>query len=253
MAHDFEYERTALLALGVLSSKESEEVKQHMLSCPLCIDEYVALRDAASSVALAVDGEGYAIELRLARIKKKLSLTIRAQAPVSHFTQPVYDTWYRAAAAASIVLALGMAGWSFSLHDRLSRTQSALVRSEHERVRALQSADLAQERLALVLAPDAKRYENASGSVITHGGRIYVALSRLPELPAGHVFQAWTLAPHARLMAPQGTFTSDADGHAFVALPSQVGQSLVVAVSIEPLGGSVQPTTKPVFVQQLNS
>jgi hypothetical protein len=50
-------------------------------------------------------------------------------------------------------------------------------------------------------------------------------------------------------MTPSVTFSPNQNGTTLVPIPVDAGQTAAVAVSVEPEGGSRQPTTKPAFVQ----
>ena len=73
----------------------------------------------------------------------------------------------------------------------------------------------------------------------------------LPKAAPGHVYQAWTLAKGAKRVAPSVTFEPGGDGIAFVRLPEEATTLAAVAVSVEPAGGSQQPTTKPIALVTL--
>ena len=53
-------------------------------------------------------------------------------------------------------------------------------------------------------------------------------------------------------MQPSLTFTPNADGVAVVQLPVDADKVGVVAVSVEPDGGSKAPTTTPTFIRPLS-
>jgi anti-sigma factor RsiW len=78
--------------------------------------------------------------------------------------------------------------------------------------------------------------------------RIYLVAHGLPQLPAGKVYQMWTLAKGAVRVAPSVTFVPDSAGNAMVAVPAIPLTTAEVAISVEPAGGSKQPTTKPIAV-----
>jgi anti-sigma-K factor RskA len=78
--------------------------------------------------------------------------------------------------------------------------------------------------------------------------RIYVVAHGLPRLPAGKVYQMWTLAKGATKVAPSVTFVPDSAGDALVAVPADPATTAEAAISVEPAGGSQQPTTKPIAV-----
>ena len=73
-------------------------------------------------------------------------------------------------------------------------------------------------------------------------GEMAVDARDLPELDSGHAYQLWTVhdgqATNAAVLAPGAT-------GAAMALPEGETQ---VAVTIEPSGGSDQPTTDPIAV-----
>jgi hypothetical protein len=153
------------------------------------------------------------------------------------------------AAAAAIVFALISVIQNFGLRSDLHEAQT--------RVAALQASadadrrDVERDRRMLtdLTAADAKRYAVPYGSVVTRGASLYLALASLPPLPRGKVYQAWTLARGASTMAPSVTFSPNQNGTTLVPIPVDASQTTAVAVSVEPEGGSRQPTTKPAFVQ----
>lgn len=71
-------------------------------------------------------------------------------------------------------------------------------------------------------------------------GRVYVQLTR--PLPPGRTYQLWQI--QGQTPVSLGTF---GEGGLLVTLPA----GATVAVSVEPPGGSPQPTTEPLFVQQV--
>jgi anti-sigma-K factor RskA len=102
--------------------------------------------------------------------------------------------------------------------------------------------------LADLAAPDSQRYPVANGEVVKHGTRLYIAMNALPPPPKGKVYQAWTLRSGATQMSPSVTFVPNPGGVAVVPIPVNASQIAAVAVSVEPEGGSKQPTSKPTFV-----
>ena len=69
------------------------------------------------------------------------------------------------------------------------------------------------------MSAESKHLPGNDGEVVTHGGKLYVAMHDLPPAPKGKVYQAWTLAKGAKDMAPSVTFVPDARGVAIVSLP----------------------------------
>jgi len=81
---------------------------------------------------------------------------------------------------------------------------------------------------------------------------VYLALTSLPLLPRGRVYQAWTIAKGATAVAPSITFSPSGNGVTIVPLPEDADRLSGVALTVEPQGGSKTPTTKPAFVQPLS-
>jgi anti-sigma-K factor RskA len=111
---------------------------------------------------------------------------------------------------------------------------------------------LEESRLADLIAPGAARFAVKDGVVVRSGSRILIALRHLPALPKGKTYQAWTLRRGAKAVSPSITFAPDATGLALVELPESAGNVAAVAISVEPDGGSKQPTSKPNFVRSLS-
>jgi anti-sigma-K factor RskA len=69
-------------------------------------------------------------------------------------------------------------------------------------------------------------------------------VSGLSAAPSGKTYEAWVIPAH-RSPRPAGLFPGG--GETTVRLHGTVPQNAVVAVTVEPSGGSKQPTTKPFF------
>jgi anti-sigma-K factor RskA len=77
-------------------------------------------------------------------------------------------------------------------------------------------------------------------------------MDALPPPPRGKVYQAWTLRAGATRMSPSVTFVPNRSGVAVVPVPVDASGIAAVAVSVEPDGGSKQPTSTPTFVLKLS-
>jgi anti-sigma-K factor RskA len=73
--------------------------------------------------------------------------------------------------------------------------------------------------------------------------------SNLPTPANGRVYELWYQPSEGAAMVPAGTFVPR---NGTVVAPVQLGESFVaVAMSVEPPGGSPQPTTEPIFVKSV--
>jgi anti-sigma-K factor RskA len=156
------------------------------------------------------------------------------------------------AAAAAVVFALVSVIQNFGLRSDLHESQTRVANLQTRVDADRRTVERDRRMLTDLTASDAKRYAVAYGTVVTRGAHIYLALGSLPALAPGKVYQAWTLARGAKAVAPSVTFTPSQNGLTLVPLPEDAGNLTAVAVSVEPQGGSRQPTTKPAFVQPLS-
>jgi hypothetical protein len=156
-------------------------------------------------------------------------------------------------AAVCFAIALISSIANISLLGQLKQEQREIAILS-ERSTAL-ARDLVQERTALsdVLDTHAHHYPIGSGEIVTHGTRIYLTLHALPEPPHGKVYQAWTRARDATRMSASATFLPDARGAALVVLSIDARSAAEVSVTLEPDGGSKEPTSKPLMDAALTS
>jgi anti-sigma-K factor RskA len=75
--------------------------------------------------------------------------------------------------------------------------------------------------------------------------------ARLPALAADKIFELWVI-PATGKPVPAGTFGRETDATAVYVRPGPVqGDAAALAVTVEPEGGSTQPTTTPFLVMKL--
>lgn len=216
-AHDDMLDNVAAYALGTLDTDEARAVVAHMRTCEECCAEYDALRPVASAVGFAGENEAAPSPLLKARIMKQVRAQSMVPATRGSFMLPY------ALAAACLLIAAGL---------------GAVVVEQHATIAGLSTA---------------RSVAFAQGDVLVAPDRLIVVVHDLPALPPGKVYQTWTLAKGATAMTPQATFTPDEHGSAVVAIPADTSSTVATAISVEPAGGSQEPTTKPVAVIKLGA
>ncbi len=221
-------------ALNALSAEEAEQFRRHLEACAVCRQEVRELQQAAARM-----GEGAAVtppahlrERVLAAADRTPQLPPRAAGGGSVVDVPPHH-WGRRMllVAAAVVLVVGAAVGIGQLGDR-SDTQESLLADGVVRVFEAQDAHTAE-------------------MPTENGGTIRVAASpelnqmavdtdELPELDAEHVYQLW--AVHGQEMQSVGVL--EPEKGAFMEMPEPDTE---VAITVEPLGGSDQPTTDPIM------
>lgn len=219
-AHDSVLDDLAMLALGALTAPEAAALRAHIATCEGCAREYARLKAVTDVLALGAEEPDAIPSLELRRRVITVASARRAA--------PIALAAYIAAAAA-LLLAL-IFGTLYTATNTRLREQNVVIRD--------------------VTASSAQHYRVPAGEVVRNGDRIYLALRGLPAQPAGKVFQAWTLPKGSKRVFPSVTFTAQ-NGAALIRLPVRGAAVAAVAVSIEPAGGSSQPTSKPLFIVRL--
>lgn len=232
MSHDEMLDNVAVYALGVLPPAEAAAVAAHLRECEECAAEYRLLRPAVTAVGLSSEAADAACPgpLLKARIMREVRRARASGEPAAGWQSFV-------AIAASLVFVIAALLAAMSLNKQVGHDTAVIA----EQSRIL--GDLA--------ASDAKRYRFGDGQVFVRGNRLYVALPHLPAPPTGKVYQAWTLPKGSKKMAPSVTFTAGEGDETIVPLPESALTVAAVAVSVEPAGGSKQPTSKPIAVTAL--
>jgi hypothetical protein len=144
--------------------------------------------------------------------------------------------WVATAAAAAVLAAVGgAAGWA--LAPRGGGTNGrflAFVARPGIQVATLTSAQ--GRTLAVAYRPGER-----TGWVLGTG---------LPDPAGGHVYELWYRPGGTSAMRPAGTFVPGGGGA--VTTEVELGGSFdALAVSVEPAGGSAQPTTQPIYLLSL--
>ena len=215
-------------AIDALSPEEAEEFRKHLAACTACCDEVRELREVA---ALMGASESNTVPPQLkARVMAAADRTPQMPPRVRHLRSVPGNRWTPrllvAAAAAVLAVAAGIG-------------YNAMQEPEH-----VMAAPVSQ----VFNAPDAhhatvKTSNGGEISVATSPslGKMAVETDDLPELGSGQVYQLWTLSSG---QAASAGLLEDPDAGAAMAMPDS---GTAVAITIEPAGGSDQPTTEPIM------
>ena len=234
-------------ALGATTADEAEAMERAMQSDPALTAEVAAYRTVPATLASAAPVAPHP------RVRESLLTAVRTAPPlrVERTVSVRIPNWVPALLAASVVLMVSgaiygvrMRGAAEALRASNAELSAQLVRRE----RVLNSLLDGEGQLHLVqvgadsagTGPGLQFYWNArQGKALAH-------VFRLKPAPAGRDYQIWALVDGKPVSL--AVFNSDAEGHALVeveGIARSVRGVTAVLVSIEPLGGSVQPTSAP--------
>ena len=260
--HDRFAALTGLYALDALTPAERREFEGHLAVCLRCATEVRELTFVSSALAQATATAEPPPQVRerlLASIGRHRMPTLPVRAAVT--------PWL--AAAASLVLAIGLGTYASQLRGRVTALESALADASqraaaNERLVADARRDAGEARvtLAVLTAPDLARIDlagqpaapSASARAFWSRSRgLMFTASNLPALPQGRVYQLWVLSKQPAPISA-GLLTPDAQGRvtAMIETPANLPQPVAMAVTLEPAGGVPAPTGEKYLVGLAN-
>ena len=229
-------------ALGALPDDERRLFEDHLRACDACRQEVRGLTETAARLGAAA-AQAPPPGLR-DRVMDEVGRTAQVPPVVTEMTPRRRFRWSTTAAtwAAAACLAVAVAVGAFGVH---AHRQADRLRAEHARVAAVLSAPDTQ-----VTTSARTKYGRGMVLVSRSRDRMVFALSRARALPADRTYQIWYVSPRGT-MRSAGLLTEEDDG-ARTAIAASVGQARQVGLTVEPSGGSPQPTMKPIMVLPLS-
>lgn len=244
-----------LYAFDQLEAADAAPLVAHLRSgCPTCIGELAAARTVAGELALTAPPltPSQAVRDRvLAAATPSAVGTSRAPAPAMTPRRSV--RW--PAFAATALVAAGITGAVILVPVRRQiDLMRAEVRAAEDAARSFSArAASAEQKLRALGSPATRVYAmGPAGPQPEATARIFwdasqgtwqVFVSNMKRTAPGRTYQLWFITPdQAKVSA--GTFAVDAGGNAVidVAIPKDLGEIALAAVTEEPEGGVPQPT-----------
>lgn len=246
---------TGAYALHALPESERREFERHLGDCDACSVEVHELSETAARLGLAVSATPPR-ELR-ERVLREIA-TVRQESPsAGHRARDGASgpsgaartrRWPAFALAASLAAAAGFGGVAVWQH------QEAQDARQEARAAHVRSGQLAR----VLAAPDAQSRsgaltDGATGTVVVSRSqdRAVFLASGLTEAPGGKAYQLWfdddgTLRSAGLMQASGDSSTTYA-----TLLDGPVDGATGMGVTLEPAGGSAQPTSAPLALMNL--
>ncbi|MET9895726.1 anti-sigma factor [Streptomyces sp. NPDC006465] len=233
---------TGAYALHALADDERERFERHAADCEACAQEVRELTATAARLGLAVTASpGPALKdqvmRRITTVRQEGPRTIPLTAPRGAGTRVRRPArWALAAVLAAAAALGGTAAWQ---HERAQDAQEQARQAERR----------TNEVAAVLAAPDASSRtatlgDGASGTVVVSKSRdqaVFIA-SRMARPPSGKVYQLWFADAgsmrSAGLMDPGRTTEA-------VLMEGSVDGASGMGITVEPSGGSAEPTSDP--------
>jgi predicted anti-sigma-YlaC factor YlaD len=233
-------------AADAVNDLERVEFERHLAECSACRAEVDSLREATAVLAeqahaAAPDSLRDSVLTRISRVRPLPPVSAEAPAgtdtwnPGARPADPA-RRWAPAMVAAAVLAVAGVAGVAWQPWDRAEETtQTQLTASE----RVLRAADA--ERVSLSF-PDGARATVVRSRV---EGQAVIRTTDMPPAPEGSVYELW-LQHEDGSMSPAGLMPGKADQT--VLLEGDASAAVGAGITVEPEGGSAQPTSEPIAV-----
>ncbi|MEV0007625.1 anti-sigma factor [Streptomyces sp. NPDC051840] len=265
------HDSSAAYVLHALPEEERRAFEEHLVGCEQCREEVAELRATTALLgrATAEQPPGALRDRVLSQVAATPQETRpRAEAPGPRAGEPGSDTRTKArrrgpartlrlALAASVAVALvclGLAGWQWreasDAKDHAHQVEAAAERHVRQVEADANRAETQQRNVTRVLtAPDVRLQtqtlsDGATASVTFSRSEdsATLAVSGLPALPEGRTYAAWFMEDGTPV--PAGLLTGNPERRVTL-LKGTLDNASAVALSVEPAGGSPQPTTTP--------
>jgi hypothetical protein len=263
-------ELSGLYVLDALEPAEREAIAAHLATCSdqhAEIAELGAVVPALATLAepldapahlkarvlAAVASDAAATEARATPIAAKPTVEVTPW-PLKGLTAPTpaarrssVPAWASWAAALAAVLILAVVGvWGLGAQSAADRA------NDRAQVLGQAIAAFSSEGASTAVLRGSGQHAGSSGfAAFTPDGTGYLVMVGLDPAPSGRTYQAWYIdaaGPHSA-----GLMAVDADGYAVMVDDQPMMGATVVALTVEPTGGSDLPTTDPFAAGEVQS
>ena len=144
------------------------------------------------------------------------------------------------ALGAAVLLVIGLLSWNVLLQDQIQDLQGQVADARDQQ-------QLQQTQTIALEGTWADQGANAEVASI-HKNQIILVAKNMPSVPEDRTCQIWVIK--GDVPQPSGLFQPDGNMTA-TPITNSISQADVIAVTVEPAGGSEEPTSDPVLLAEL--
>lgn len=159
----------------------------------------------------------------------------------------------RIALGAAAAVVVGLLSWNVLLQGEVQNLdgRNSELQAEIEDARSGGSGGSeAVGARVLAMRGEGEMSESDAEVMAFEGGRAILVAENMPSLPDDRTFQIWVIDNESGGAKPSGVFQPNGDPVATV-MKQPIEGAETIAVTVEPAGGSPQPTTDPMLSVQL--
>jgi anti-sigma-K factor RskA len=228
--------------LSALPEEERQEFEEYLASHPERRAEMEELSAVADLLALSPQEHEPS-----PRLRSRIMDAVGAEAVRPRGSRRSVFAWIgellgprNLALGAAALLVIGLFSWGMLLQGEVQDLQG--------RVRSLQNQP---QELQTVELGGAGTEQGARAELVTLGGnRAVLVVEDMPPVPEGKTYQIWVIEDD--VPKPSGLFEPNRDSVAAV-VEHPLGGGDVVAVTVEPEGGSPKPTSDPMLAAEVRT
>jgi anti-sigma-K factor RskA len=217
--------------IGGLDAEEARLVEEHLLSCWICRAESADLQDVLGQLSLAVPAAVPPPDLR-DRLLERVQAA-RPQQPIQGSKQSWLERLLPVWGLASFALIIILGVFNLSLWQRLNHLEF-LTSPGGMRAVPLNSSDAASRATGFVLISA----DGDEGALVVDG---------LPPLGESQQYQLWLIRDEKRTSGAVFSTDEKSYGGTRVEVSGSLLEYSAVGITIEPFGGSPQPTGEKVL------
>ena len=214
-------------ALGSLDAGEASYVEAHLLSCWICRAESNTFQNVAEQLSFAAPVAAPSPDLKdrlLQRVQARLQQPVPAQASRRPWLERLLPVW----GLVSLCLIIALAAFNLSLWQRLNQLEF-ITSPGGMRAIPLSAPDAASSATGFVIVSG----DGENGALVADG---------LPPLGIDQQYQLWLIRDGQRTSGTVFSTDEESYGGMRIKVDGSLLEYSAVAVTIEPAGGSPQPT-----------
>lgn len=220
-------------ALGSLGAEETRRVDEHLANCLICRGELKSFESVADQLSLAASLNTPSPDLKDRLMQRVQATRPQSRAEVQMPARPWFERLLPAWGLASLLLVLALAGSNLFLWQRMNQVEF-LTSPGRMRAVPLTATEQGSPATGFVLISAS----GDEGALVVDG---------LPPLAENQQYQLWLIRDGKRTSGAVFSTDEKSYGGTRIRAPRPLLDYSSVGITIEPTGGSPQPTGKKVL------